>query len=405
MRPLESLPPTETLEIENGLILVPRVKLTLTVYPKNPSVAKPIDEWQLKRALIDFLKTSLSVSITVPEEDLEIRRFRDLKKRKRDDPVAHGNLFIRDLGFLNKTNQRNSAYAEENEADVKVLEKKLIDWRKYVVEKMDGIELNLEGIKYGLSVAVPVSDDFEKMKKDWEEYYAFGNRGYSRGRQEPDTIVIRGAPSRWFAEPRVSSKPSMLVTHTIFSTFGKIRNLNVAEDDDLGKDADEDGDDIVSGLHCKIVVQFEKYEDFYNTLKVLCGRTLQKQGSQLKANFEVTWDKDGFFRNSRSQADEKSNRMPEKAAGQYRRETPRRESHFSQSSVDDTRRKRFKVRTIELGAQTGILSLIHSLLPPTYFSFTGQWLKMLMDLYITSMFFNTLFSEDNKFNPFFQLQE
>ena len=50
--------------------------------------------------------------------------------------------------------------------------------------------------------------------------------GYSRiGRQEPDTIVIRGVPSRWFAEPRVSSKPSMLVTHTIFSTFGRIRHV------------------------------------------------------------------------------------------------------------------------------------------------------------------------------------
>ncbi|KAF5195773.1 A-kinase anchor protein 17a-like, partial [Thalictrum thalictroides] len=43
------------------------------------------------------------------------------------------------------------------------------------------------------------------------------------GRQQPDTLVVRGLPSRWFAEPRVSSKPSMLVTHTIFSVFGKIR--------------------------------------------------------------------------------------------------------------------------------------------------------------------------------------
>lgn len=52
--------------------------------------------------------------------------------------------------------------------------------------------------------------------------------GYSRsGRQEPDTIVLRGLPSRWFAEPRVSSKPSMLVTHTIFSTFGRIRHVIV----------------------------------------------------------------------------------------------------------------------------------------------------------------------------------
>lgn len=54
------------------------------------------------------------------------------------------------------------------------------------------------------------------------------------------------------------------------------RNLNVAEDDDLGKDEDEDSEDIVSGLHCKIVVQFEKYKDFHTALKVLSGRSLQK---------------------------------------------------------------------------------------------------------------------------------
>lgn len=54
------------------------------------------------------------------------------------------------------------------------------------------------------------------------------------------------------------------------------RNLNVAEDNDLGDKEDEDDGDIVSGLHCKIVVQFERYRDFYNALKVLCGRSLQK---------------------------------------------------------------------------------------------------------------------------------
>lgn len=50
--------------------------------------------------------------------------------------------------------------------------------------------------------------------------------GFSK-KQETDTIILRGVPSRWFAEPRVSSKPSMLVTHTIFSTFGKIRHVNL----------------------------------------------------------------------------------------------------------------------------------------------------------------------------------
>lgn len=52
------------------------------------------------------------------------------------------------------------------------------------------------------------------------------------------------------------------------------RNLHVAEDNSVGDDADEE--DIVSGLHCKIVVRFEKHKDFYDALKILCGRSLQK---------------------------------------------------------------------------------------------------------------------------------
>ncbi|KDP41615.1 hypothetical protein JCGZ_16022 [Jatropha curcas] len=336
IRPLDSLPPTETLEIENGLSLVPRVKLNLTIYPSlSSSATKPIDEWKLKHALMDFLKNSLSISITVPEEDLVIKRYKDLKKRKRDDSVAHGTLCIRDLGFLNSE--------KEKIQDLKFMEKKFLEWRKYIVEKMDGIELNLEGYKYKLSVAIPESDDFEGMKKAWEEFYAFGNRGHSRGgRKEPDTIIVRGVPSRWFAEPRVSSKPSMLVTHTIFSSFGKIRNLNVTEDDDHGKDVDEDAVDIISGLHCKIVVQFEKHRDFYNALKVLCGRSLQKQGSRLKADYEVIWAKDNYFRDSNNEAKERSYRMPTVAGGHYQNEAPRHERYTPRFTSDDTRRKRFK---------------------------------------------------------------
>uniref|UniRef100_A0A2N9EMF9 Uncharacterized protein n=1 Tax=Fagus sylvatica TaxID=28930 RepID=A0A2N9EMF9_FAGSY len=311
----DSLPPTETLELENGLTLVPRVKLNLTIYP-NPTTAsitmsKPVDEWKLKLALIDFMKTSLTVSITVPEEDLEIRRLGDLKKRKRDDPVAQGSLVIRDLGFLNKTTFNHNLDEEED-------------------------------VKYKLNVAVPASDDFDAMKKAWEEFYAFGNRGNSRsGKQEPNTIVVRGVPSLWFSEPLVSSKASTIVSHTIFSRLGNIRNINAAEDNDLGKEAEETLS-IVSGLNCKIVIQFETYGDFCNALKVLCGRSLQKQGSRLKADYEVTWDKDIYFRNSRSNTQDRISRMPEMAAGNYRSEAPKRQQQIARFSPDDARRKRIR---------------------------------------------------------------
>ncbi|CAN8241136.1 unnamed protein product [Cochlearia groenlandica] len=331
MRSLEDLSPSQTLEIENGISLVSRVKLRLTIHPIIPSVSKPIDEWQLKRSLIDFFTKSFSPSVTVSEEDIVVIRHKDLKKRKREEPVATGSLFIRDLGFLNGNKRKKKKEDDDDgECDVKVTERKFLDWRKVLVEKMNGIELNLEGIKYKLEVSLPVSDDFERFKKDWEEFYAFGH-GREGGRREADTIILRGVPSRWFAEPRVSSKPSMLVTHTIFSSFGKIRNLNVAEDDGLGKDEDEDNGDLVSGLHCKIVVQFEKYNDFVNAMKAFCGRSMQKEGTRLKADYELTWDKVGFFRNSKRPSLDQSHRDEG-----YRNEA-------IGYSTEDLRRKRFRV--------------------------------------------------------------
>ncbi|KAF5930212.1 hypothetical protein HYC85_031085 [Camellia sinensis] len=176
----------------------------LTIHCADHSV-KPLDEWQLKPSLTDFLKSSFS--LTVPEDDIVVHRFKDLKKRKHDDPVTHGALFIRDLGFLSKFSRSEILHGIDGEDDVKELEKKFLDRGRSVVGRTDRIELNLE---------VSESDDFG-MTKEWEELNAICKRW------EPDTIVLKGVPRRWFAEPRVSFKPSMLVTHTIFSTFGKIR--------------------------------------------------------------------------------------------------------------------------------------------------------------------------------------
>ncbi|GAB4852346.1 hypothetical protein Ancab_016539 [Ancistrocladus abbreviatus] len=347
---LESIPPTEAVDISNGLTLSPRINLLLTIHRADTTVS-PLDEWKLKRSLIDYLKTSFSHPITLPEEDLVIRRFKDLKKRKREDPVARASLFIRDLGFVKATAEaelqvrEKSVVGEVREEDVvEALEKKFLEWRKLLVEKMDGMEVNLEGVRFRISVAVPDSDNFERMKKQWEEFYAFGNsRGYSRGaKQEPDTVILKGVPSRWFAEPRVSSKPSMLVTHTIFSTLGKIRNLSVAEDNDLGRDGDDEDEGMVAGLQCKIVVQFEKYKDFYNALKILCSRALLKEGSRLKVDYEVTWDKDGFFRNARSHAQEKNVRIATNSLEQHRKEAPRWQTRISRYGADNARTKRFK---------------------------------------------------------------
>ncbi|KMT19108.1 hypothetical protein BVRB_1g015060 [Beta vulgaris subsp. vulgaris] len=333
---VDTISPTESFELTNDLTLSPRINLLLTIHRTNPSSISPLDEWKFKRSIINFLKSSFSLPIIVPEDDLLITRFRDLKKRKREDPVAVANLFVRDLGFVVSSANKFRSF----EGDVS-FEKKFLEWRNVLLEKMDGMEVNLEGVQFRVCVSLPVSDDFLMMKKEWQEFYAFGPGSYSRdAKKEPDTIILRGLPSRWFAEPRVSSKPSMLVTHTVFSIFGKIRNLNVAEDDDPGKDTDTDDGDLVSGLRCKIVVQFEEHREFYNALKVLCGRSLQKEGSRMKADYEVTWDKDRFFQSARRHTQERTSRNAAVGAGQYRNEG--RPSYRSRYSPEDVRSKRSK---------------------------------------------------------------
>ncbi|KAL6504316.1 hypothetical protein OROGR_026239 [Orobanche gracilis] len=330
--PLKTLLPTETFELEAGLSLTPRIKLNLIIHRADKSIS-PINEWKLKRSLIDYLKTSHSVSIS--EEDIKVFKYRDPKNRKREDPVARGSLFVLDLGFLSN---KLGLSGEDG------VEKEFLEWKKGIVVEMDGMELSLEGVKFKLSVALPKGDNFEGMRKEWEEIAAFGTRGYQRSeRQQPDTIILKGLPSRWFAEPRVSSKPSMLVTHTIFSAFGKIRNLDVGEDNDRGEDEDEDGGDLVSGLHCKVVVQYEGHKDFYNALKVLCGRSLNKDGSRFRADYELTWDRDGYFWNGRSRTEQSKRWAPvPTGVGKYRSEASQRESQISRVSPDDARRKRFK---------------------------------------------------------------
>ncbi|KAI8031629.1 hypothetical protein LOK49_LG01G01631 [Camellia lanceoleosa] len=68
-----------------------------------------------------------------------------------------------------------------------------------------------------------------------------------------------------------------------------------------------------------------------------------QQGSRLKVDYEVTWDKDGFFQYARNETQEKSSRMLPSGVGNYRSEAPRHQSHFSRFSPDNVCSKRFKL--------------------------------------------------------------
>ena len=79
---------------EQGLSLRPRLRFNISFTRSHISL-KPFDEWQLRQSLLSFLHDSLSLS--VPDTDLSIRRHKDLKSTLREDAVASGLLYIWDL--------------------------------------------------------------------------------------------------------------------------------------------------------------------------------------------------------------------------------------------------------------------------------------------------------------------
>lgn len=180
---LQAIPPTEAVDLGvGGLSLCPRLKLLLSFFRSDASV-RPVDEWKLKRALPEFLHDSLGLS--VPEEDLAIHKLPDLNKRKRGEPVAAGAVFVRDLDHLRKRGK-----GDQEEEDGEFLRRRFLEWRDSVVGKMDGIELNIEGVKFRAAVEIPPSDDFDQLKKSWEDFFSSQPSGTSKNGVIP---IERGA--------------------------------------------------------------------------------------------------------------------------------------------------------------------------------------------------------------------
>lgn len=160
-----ALRPIEPLPLPTGLSLSPRLKLLLTFFRADLTV-RPLDEWQLKSALLAFLRDPPLPLPLLPDSDLSVSRLPDLQKRRREEPVASGVLHVRDLSFLRP--RKGDGEAEEMTGE----QEKYFEWRSTLVQKLEGIELNLEGVKFRMTVEIPSSDDFRTMKKSWEDFYS-----------------------------------------------------------------------------------------------------------------------------------------------------------------------------------------------------------------------------------------
>ncbi|KAG0604610.1 hypothetical protein M758_10G184300 [Ceratodon purpureus] len=267
----------DMIELSEGLSLVPCTVVSLSFVRADLSV-KPVDEWQLKGGLTALFKKRFGLSVA--DRDLVLHREKNYFKKRRDEPIADGTLHLW------------GAVPEGEAANVRPQDG--ADFGKYFVENVNGVELSVGGLKLKCFAVIKETNDFEALKRSWEVVFGPRREGAAQGQAGPTTLTLKDVPSRWFAEPRVSSKPSVLVTHTIFSSFGEIRNLEVLSNEDLGSNPKDVGS-MTAALQCQIWVQFDNHTNFCKALYAFCGRAMHKVGSNFRAMYVVDWDKENYF--------------------------------------------------------------------------------------------------------------
>lgn len=138
-------------ELSDGLSLVPCTVVSLSFMRADVSV-NPVDEWLLKEGLTALFRKRLGIAIA--DRDLVVHREKNYYKKRRDEPIADGVLHL--WGGLSK-------------GDAKIREGE--DVGKYVVEKVNGVELNVGGLKLKCLAVITETNQFEAIKLSWETVF------------------------------------------------------------------------------------------------------------------------------------------------------------------------------------------------------------------------------------------
>ncbi len=149
------------LELGEGLKLVPCTAIDLA-FTRVDVTVKAVDEWQLKEALNVLLKKRLGVGMG-DMAALVVRSERNLYKKRRDEPIASAELRLwgeeggRVGGGVGELHKKGGAHVD--------------NVGRLVVDAVNGLELNVGGLKVRCSARIQEVNDFEVVKRSWEAIF------------------------------------------------------------------------------------------------------------------------------------------------------------------------------------------------------------------------------------------
>ena len=181
----------------------------------------------------------------------------------------------------------------EGEADTKASVSKFVG-------KIDGKFIKLSGFADPLKLRAAEAKLKFPTAYEWNSYFRDAHHLDERNPGErPDTICIKGMPSKWFAEENSNNKPSEQVLNSVFAKFGKIRCMDVPMLDPYRQRMTKGENEFQtfyfgSHLHFNAYIQYIDYQGFKNAMSALKGMKLlhvSEDGRAATADIQVDFDK------------------------------------------------------------------------------------------------------------------
>ncbi|XP_054710939.1 A-kinase anchor protein 17A-like [Uloborus diversus] len=159
--------------------------------------------------------------------------------------------------------------------------------------------LQLNGFSEWLQIRATHAASAGPTRHDWDAFFRDA-RGVDEMKpgERPDTIYLQELPVRWFAESSKQQKPSERILRKAFSSFGRIRRLEVpqkAKGDELtfGKTSS-----LQSDLLFEVYIQYEEYVEFATAMDSLRGKKLlfkDPDGKVYFAEIKVDFDRTNYL--------------------------------------------------------------------------------------------------------------
>lgn len=222
------------LEVGLGLYLKPASKIKISVQlPKLKTPGQSISTWQVMEKLKSVIR---------PDQ------FLFLKALKITSTV------IKFQGELETRSESDRALAR--------------------LQAVGGIKL--PGFSEWLQIRAAHAACSGPTRHDWDSFFRDA-RGVDEMKpgERPDTIYLQDLPICWFPELSKPTKPSERLLHKAFSTFGRIRRLEIPSNT---KAADEQTFGKTSSFYKDVTfqayIQYEEYVEFATAMDSLRGKKL-----------------------------------------------------------------------------------------------------------------------------------